>query len=913
MSLCSKDYKIYIDVSSIIKRFAKGQLPTGIDRTLLAYIRHYHQQALAVVRLGKHYWTLPPHQSIQLLHLLCSKSLQRNTNSLLFRGILKQSFHEKPTHGFLLNIDYSGLSKARYVQMIKNLNLKPLFFVHDLIPITHPEYFPKFCDRRHKDRINQILKLAAGIIVNSQATQTALIQFAQQSNQTLPPILRAWLSSSFTNHDHNKRFIDAPYFVMLSTIEPRKNHLLLLQIWQKFAIQLGNKSPKLVIIGQSGWNNHHLLHFIEREPTIQNLIVYKSTCSDEELIQYMYHAQALLFPSFTEGYGLPLIEALAMNIPTIVSDIPVFREIAQNVPEYIDPTDDKRWAETILSYTTPDSPRRTEQLQRLLHFQTPSWDDHFEKVDAFIKNLSNCFAEARSSWVTPKELQISRCERSDGLLTSNSSSERSTTSNNLSKSPHPPYGHLLPVSGEKEERKKLFGRLIKMAKVGIKKFAKNHSRDKIFGSVQKQKKMKSFEINESFLIEGWVISTQGIECINVYIDNVLIGKAHYGVLRYDIYAAYPHLKNAGRSGFCYTVNQHLNLALGKHLIKIQAQSISGKTKTWTRTVSIIKPIKYQKWLSQNEPHILAALTSQQQKRIVRRDVESLIPCTKTPKISIIIPTRIEDVDCLEHCFSGLMHSTAYPNLEILILVNNLKDESLIETFLKKWPFTIFFVQGQFNWSKLNNFGARQATGDYFLFLNDDVQPLHDDWLNRMVNTIISSKAGAVGSLLKYPNGTIQHAGIRFTGQQFRHLFRFCSGDEEHLQWLLHSAREVSAVTGACLLTSRICFEENGGFDEALAIVYNDIDFCLRISQNGHPVIIEPRAYLTHQEGISRQGLCEEMDTEHFWKKWGNNLKTKDKFTNPHIDGLEDNWTVSENNVTAHQYQIDMDFNRELFL
>ena len=192
MSLCTKDYKIYIDVSSIIKRFAKGQRPTGIDRTLLAYIQHYKHQAFALVRWGRHYWTLPRHQSAQLLQLLCSNTPQKKMKALIFRGILTQLFRKEPpaplpqvgegskplSPSFLLNIDYSGLGKSRYLRMVKKLNLKPLFFVHDLIPITHPKYFPKFVDRKHKERINQMIKIAEGIIVNSQATQKELIQYA---------------------------------------------------------------------------------------------------------------------------------------------------------------------------------------------------------------------------------------------------------------------------------------------------------------------------------------------------------------------------------------------------------------------------------------------------------------------------------------------------------------------------------------------------------------------------------------------------------------------------------------------------------------------------------------------------------------------------------------------------------------
>ena len=109
--------------------------------------------------------------------------------------------------------------------------------------------------------------------------------------------------------------------------------------------------------------------------------------TDLELCQYVVHAQALLIPSLAEGYGLPLIEALTLGAPVIANNLPVFYEIADDIPESIDVSDEKQWLEMIIDYTYPESSLRQAQLERLAHFKAPSWEAHFERVEHFLKDI----------------------------------------------------------------------------------------------------------------------------------------------------------------------------------------------------------------------------------------------------------------------------------------------------------------------------------------------------------------------------------------------------------------------------------------------------------------------------------------------------------------------------------------------
>lgn len=262
-----------------------------------------------------------------------------------------------------------------------------------------------------------------------------------------------------------------------------------------------------------------------------------------------------------------------------------------------------------------------------------------------------------------------------------------------------------------------------------------------------------------------------------------------------------------------------------------------------------------------------------------------------PRVSIVIPTRMADLAMVERCFSGLANATDYPDFEVLVVPNNLRDPAVAKAALAKWPFRVLEWQGRWNWSAVNNLGAAAASGEVLLFLNDDVEPMGPDWLTHMVNTLLDHRAGVVGAHLRYPNGDIQHLGMRLVDQGVRHLFHFCQGTEVAGQWLMNHPREVSAVTGACLMVSARLFAATGGFDESFPVVCNDTDFCLRLRERGERVLIEPRAKLVHYEGVSRIGMAEGDDVARFTAKWQEVLSQGDPFANPNLDSGRDDWSV----------------------
>jgi glycosyltransferase involved in cell wall biosynthesis len=379
---------LLLDVRRLIWRIWVGGMPTGVDHVCLAYLRHYAPQAQAVVERGRLRRVLSPAQSDRLFSLLQFgiEGFKRSVSMLGIKAALSNFGDGQRGMGRLyLNVGHTGLEQT---SGIANLDVKPIYLLHDLIPITHPEYCRAGEDARHAERIRTILRRGRGVIANSDDTVAALRDFAAREGVDAPPAITAYLGTRLMMEPHNAAPpLDRPYFVMLGTIEGRKNHILILNIWRDLVRRLGDRAPMLVIIGKRGWECEQAVDLLERCAALKDHVLELPHCPDEEVARYFRHARALLFPSFVEGYGMPLVEALASGLPVIASDLGVFRELAGDVPDYFSPIDGLGWAQAIERYAEPDSPAREQQAARMKGFQAPLWDEHFRRVDAWLPTI----------------------------------------------------------------------------------------------------------------------------------------------------------------------------------------------------------------------------------------------------------------------------------------------------------------------------------------------------------------------------------------------------------------------------------------------------------------------------------------------------------------------------------------------
>lgn len=226
-----------------------------------------------------------------------------------------------------------------------------------------------------------------------------------------------------------------------------------------------------------------------------------------------------------------------------------------------------------------------------------------------------------------------------------------------------------------------------------------------------------------------------------------------------------------------------------------------------------------------------------------------------PLVSIIIPTR-DHVGLLRKSVGGVLTGTRYRHVEVLIVDNgSVEPETLayLERVSGNPRVTVIRDDAPFNYSALNNRAAAQASGDYLLLLNNDVEVVDEDWLGWLVRQAVREGVGAVGAKLLYDDRSIQHAGVTIgLGDAAGHAHRFLKEGEEGYFARAHLPHQVSAVTGACLLVERAKFEAVGGLDEeGFAVAFNDVDLCLKLQAAGWRNMYEPRAVMIHHESKSR--------------------------------------------------------------
>jgi GT2 family glycosyltransferase len=229
----------------------------------------------------------------------------------------------------------------------------------------------------------------------------------------------------------------------------------------------------------------------------------------------------------------------------------------------------------------------------------------------------------------------------------------------------------------------------------------------------------------------------------------------------------------------------------------------------------------------------------------------------TGRTTIIIPTR-DRLDLLRDCLTSIEPAAAKSGADILIIDNDSTDQTTLDYLAKiakggNKRTRCMRVPGPFNFAKLNNIAARAARSDYLCLLNNDVQANDSDWLDELLGRMAGPEVGAVGALLLWPSGVVQHGGV-VLGPNFAatHAFNDRITDEPGYGDLLQVAHECSAVTAACLLTRRADYLDVGGMDEIrLAVSFNDVDYCLRLREAGKRIILTPHARLTHLESASR--------------------------------------------------------------
>ena len=252
-----------------------------------------------------------------------------------------------------------------------------------------------------------------------------------------------------------------------------------------------------------------------------------------------------------------------------------------------------------------------------------------------------------------------------------------------------------------------------------------------------------------------------------------------------------------------------------------------------------------------------------------------------PLVSIIIPTK-DAPEYISRCLDSLYEKTSYPNFEVVLVDNGTVDLDALEA-MKRCPARIVPFDEQFNYSRANNLGVKHARGEIIVLLNNDTEVISPDWLDHLVLHLSMAGVGAVGPMLIYPGGRVQHAGIvlGFRGTA-DHVMRKLRADSDGYAGSLVCSREVSAVTGACLCMRRADYKEFGGMSEDYACHYQDVDLCLRLRERGQRILYVPNAQLYHYESVSRGDDYDLLDRAILRDRWGEWIAGGDPYYNPNF-------------------------------
>ncbi len=378
---------VLIDVSRLVWRFWRGKHPTGIDRVCLAYVEHFGNRAQAVIQRSGRYFILRRSHSDRLFALFAREPafFKRDFVRLAVRAFPAAKGSVSKRGLLYLNVGHTGLDEPTMPLWVATNGLKAIFLIHDLIPLLHPEYCRAGEAVRHHRRMENVLTSATGIIGNSQTTVDDLAQFAKSQRLGMPPSVAALIAGSEMGTAITAKTFAEPHFVIVGTIEARKNHALLLQVWKRLVEELGSGAPLLAIVGHRGWEADQAIAILDRA-ALAGKVIEISNCNDRDLAGLIAGARALLMPSFAEGFGLPIAEALQLGTPVLASDLPVFREFASNIPTYLDSLDGPAWQSAVMEFTGKTR-ERERQLIAIKSYRAPDWDSHFQVVEEWLDML----------------------------------------------------------------------------------------------------------------------------------------------------------------------------------------------------------------------------------------------------------------------------------------------------------------------------------------------------------------------------------------------------------------------------------------------------------------------------------------------------------------------------------------------
>lgn len=286
---------------------------------------------------------------------------------------------------------HAQLDKPQRFRWLDHSGVRSTFFLHDAIPVEFPEFCSPGAYERHLGRLATVSAHATLAIVNSQDSRRAVAAALAERNLRAPDIeiVPLAVDNAFAAAAARPaQRPEIPYFVYVGTIEPRKNLLFLLAVWRRLVERHGARTPRLVIAGRRGWENENIVDVLERSRQLAPFLAEASDLTDAGLARLMADSAALVAPSFTEGFGLPVVECLAAGAPAIVSDIAAHREVGEDYALFADAIDGPAWVAAIEALTDESADFRRQRLQKIAGYRPLAWSEHVSRARDLMERVA---------------------------------------------------------------------------------------------------------------------------------------------------------------------------------------------------------------------------------------------------------------------------------------------------------------------------------------------------------------------------------------------------------------------------------------------------------------------------------------------------------------------------------------------
>lgn len=378
-----------LDLSRTFSRLGRGPA-TGIDRVERAYLEEVIRRGgWGVIRTPRGFLLFENERLGRLPEYFDRSDLDGADQASTIRAIASQRsptlsirkiMWRMPNGLAYINVGHTNLNAKTMRAMMEMPDHTKLVMIHDTIPIDHPEFQTETARAKFVERLTTVINFANHIVVPSDDVREKIEERMVGTGHRVPvTVSPLGVEAQTIPVDAEKS--ERPYFVVLGTIEPRKNHKLLLDIWERMHRKTEeSRIPELRIIGARGWGNKEVFDILDTSPMMGRTVFELGALDDREMRRQLVGAKALLFPSLAEGYGLPPMEAAALGVPTIAAPLRTTEIHMGDMAIYANTDDMYQWFQAIKQMVSEDLVQQSARSAALRAYTLPTWDKHFDRV-----------------------------------------------------------------------------------------------------------------------------------------------------------------------------------------------------------------------------------------------------------------------------------------------------------------------------------------------------------------------------------------------------------------------------------------------------------------------------------------------------------------------------------------------------